>query len=117
MFLLSPAGTLRTLLALTLSAFCHLSYAQAPSCPPNIGFETGSFTGWQCKTGSVSETGSGNTLQLVNSAPLPDIHTLIQSNLVAGSKDFYGDFPMVPPNGSKYFVQLGNEQVGSRAEQ
>lgn len=83
-----------------------------PQVTPNIGFDDGSFTNWQCWTGSV-KTG---TPVLNAGYPVPGRHTIIDSQHPPGSFDAYGQFPMYSPNGSRYSLLLGNEEGGSQAE-
>ncbi len=87
------------------------SFAQ---CPPNIGFETGTFEHWECSVGSIS--GSDGTIQLdPPSGPVTGRHTINQ-NLPTAPRDFYGGFPTTCPNGSGYSIQLGNKLTGRQAE-
>lgn len=86
--------------------------AMSQNCPPNIGFEAGTFDNWQCSSGSVNRDG---TLNLSPSGPVADRHTLIANTLPQGT-DPYGGFPTSCPNGSGYSVRLGNSQAGGQAE-
>ena len=81
-------------------------------CPPNIDFETGTFAGWTCYTGSVSVQNATNVISLSASGPIPDRHTIISGK----GNDPYGGFPMLCPNGSGYSIKLGNETGGGQAE-
>jgi gliding motility-associated-like protein len=91
-------------------------FAQANSdCPPNIDFENGSFQNWTCYTGRVAAVGSQNVMTLIPSnGPVAGQHTLF----AAGNNelDYYGQFPVVCPNGSGYSVKLGNNEGGAGAE-
>jgi gliding motility-associated-like protein len=79
--------------------------AQTHSCPPpNIGFEEGNFEHWQCDTGTFDQAG---VLHLSPSPPMAMRHTLIDKNYPY-PKDYYGGFPALCPNGSKYCMVLGN---------
>ncbi len=91
--------------------FVFVSFTAASQCPSNIDFETGTFTGWQCYTGSFS---SGN-LVLNPSPPVTDRHTML-SFLPGDGADFYGGFPKNCPNGSGHSIQLGNASPGGQAE-
>ncbi|MGI8581060.1 MAG: gliding motility-associated C-terminal domain-containing protein [Chitinophagaceae bacterium] len=82
------------------------------NCPPNIGFENGSFNNWQCNSGSILRDGS---LNLSASAPVNNRHTIIQNNS-SGELDFFGKFPINCPNGSGYSIKLGNSVAGGEAE-
>jgi len=103
-------------LALILILFCIASFCASSQtlCPPNLDFEDGNFTNWTCKNGSVTTSGSGNTLNLVTGPPLTGRHTII--SFADTSTDKYGGFPVLCPNGSGYSVKLGNENTGSEAE-
>lgn len=94
-----------------LTSFC--GYSQA-TCPSNIDFETGNFNGWVCKTGSVSAVGGQNTINWTATGQATGRHTIIPSSNLAN--DFYGNFPVRCPNGSRFSVQLGNTGTGSQAE-
>lgn len=102
--------TIQYLFALILGIFtaCQVK-AQAGLCPSNLNFESGDFTGWECRTGSAS-----NALPLPTVGIVPGRHTII-SAATAGT-DPYGRFPEMCPNGSNYCVKLGNAQVGGLAE-
>ncbi len=91
--------------------FTVLSYGQ---CPPNIGFETGSFDHWDCSIGSISNV--DGSISLSASLPTAGRHTLFHNDgqLVL---DRYGGFPVNCPNGSNYSIRLGNNSTGRQAEQ
>ena len=89
-------------------------------CPRNIGFETGSFTYWQCYTGEISGTGRNfqstqrpAIISVYPSSPVYGVHTLIKRG--SGS-DQYGNFSLDAPNGSDYIIQLGNNDYNRGAE-
>jgi gliding motility-associated-like protein len=96
---------------LIFSAFSY-THAQQRACPPNIGFEEGSFNHWQCYAGLVDENGGVNVLPC---PPDPNRH-FVASNIYPPMVDPYGQFPINCPNGSGYSVQLGNSQTGRGAE-
>ncbi|HEV8079684.1 MAG TPA: hypothetical protein VGP43_03155, partial [Chitinophagaceae bacterium] len=81
-------------------------------CPPNIGFESGSFNNWNCFSGAIQRDG---TLNLSPGSPVADRHTII-ANSFPQSLDPYGGFPVNCPNGSGYSVRLGNSSAGGQAE-
>ncbi len=85
----------------------------AQKCPPNIGFETGNFDGWQCYTGSQVREGS---YTLNPSQPVFGRHTLL-ANTNVPDFDIYGNFPVNCPNGSGFSIKLGNESTGAQVEQ
>jgi gliding motility-associated-like protein len=91
------------------------SYSQ--ECPPNIDFENGNFNGWNCFAGSVSAATGSNVITLTNTGgPVPDQHTMFSSATDFGVLDYYGNFPVLCPNGSGFSVKLGNNTGGGRAE-
>jgi gliding motility-associated-like protein len=84
-------------------------------CPPNIDFESGNFSHWECKTGVVSSDLNVNQVTWSNSTlPEFDRHELIGPN--DASVDRYGGFPKHCPNSSRYSVKLGNDNTGKEAE-
>lgn len=111
--LLSCARVVRRLLCAVLF-FCAatVSYAQ---CPYNIDFETGTFDGWTCYTGSVAAVGGTNVISIIPSGgPVPDRHTMYTSG--TNELDPYGGFPVSCPNGSGHSIRLGNDKGGGQAE-
>ena len=101
-----------TLLVWSFIFFASRSHAQ--TCPPNIDFESGSFSGWTCYTGYTRAVNNTNEIQLNQSGPVADRHTMFNRN--QGLVDPYGGFPVTSPNGSAYSIRLGNEQGGAEAE-
>ncbi|MEO5999332.1 MAG: PKD domain-containing protein [Chitinophagaceae bacterium] len=90
--------------------------ANAQNCPPNIDFETGTFNGWTCYTGSVAAVGSQNVISLNPSGgPAPDRQTMYTAN-PANGMDPFGGFPVNCPNGSGHSIKLGNTSGGGEAE-
>jgi gliding motility-associated-like protein len=83
-------------------------------CPPNLDFENGDFSNWECRIGSVSGAGGVNTVNWFGIGEVPGRHTIIPAN--ANSQDPYGLFPQSCPNGSGYSIRLGNNQSGAQAE-
>ena len=81
-------------------------------CPPNIGFESGTFNNWDCFTGTILRDG---LLSLSPSVPVNDRHTLI-ANSYPQALDPFGGFPINCPNGSGFSVRLGNSIAGGQAE-
>src|ERR1700744_2872240 len=68
------------------------AYAQNPQMgcpPPNIGFETGDFTGWQCDTGGVTKNG---LIQVISSRPISNRQVVYDSTSYP-QLDPYGKFP------------------------
>lgn len=90
--------------------------ANAQNCPPNIDFETGTFNGWTCYTGSPEAINGRNAISLFPSGgPVSGRHTLFSAN-PGGGLDPYGGFPVNCPNGSGYSIRLGNDLAGTQAE-
>ncbi len=100
-----------------LFCFCFLLhnngriFAQG-SCPVNIGFEKGDFTGWVCYDGKIDTRG---VISTVPTAPIKGKHTLYK-NVAPQERDTFGGFPVNCPNGSGYSVKLGNHGAGSEAQ-
>lgn len=91
---------------------CSSCIGFSQSCPQNIGFELGDFTGWTCFTGNVSQA---NGVNVTLSPPDGNRHIILQ-NTIPQEKDYYGKFPVNCPNGSGYSVKLGNSGVQAQAE-
>jgi len=88
----------------------------AQTCPPNIDFENGTFSGWTCWAGNVFANGSSNQIVLNPSGgPMQGRHTLL-SAYQNNPLDEFGDFPVTCPNGSGYSIKLGNDLGGAEAE-
>lgn len=103
----------RLLLGILLLLSSNQLMAQAAvTCPANIGFEMGTFDNWECYEGVIKTDGS---LDLFNSPPISNVHTIIERGPTP-IMDPYGNFPMSCPNGSKYSVQLGNNETRAGAE-
>jgi len=89
-------------------------YAQ--NCPANIDFETGTFNGWTCYTGTPEAVNGVNIISLsLPSGPVPGRHTMYSSN-PGDELDEYGGFPKNCPNGSGHSIRLGNNLAGTQAE-
>lgn len=106
----------RTLPVLTLLYFMISGFSGlAQTCPPNIDFENGTFSGWTCYTGFTSAGGGQNTISLTPSGgAVPNKHTMYTSN--TGEVDPYGGFPVSCPNGSRHSIKLGSTEAGGQAE-
>jgi gliding motility-associated-like protein len=81
-------------------------------CPPNIGFEDGTFDHWTSYIGYVNPDGTVAVDAV--SGPVPNRQTLISKD--APGFDTFGHFPVNCPNGSKYSIRLGNSDTGRQAE-
>ncbi len=77
-------------------------------CPPNLGFENGDFSHWQCFEGQFDSIVRGKPVALT--APIKTRHTVFKAKDIP-DKDPYGDFPVTCPNGSGYSIRLGNNAV------
>lgn len=108
----------RILLPLLLFKAFLLSFyfsGSAQSCPYNIDFETGTFNGWTCYTGTTAASGGQNVISLSSSGgPVYDRHTMYTAN--SGGVDPFGGFPVSCPNGSGHSIRLGSTQAGGQAE-
>jgi gliding motility-associated-like protein len=93
---------------------CFIAAAQ--DCPPNIDFESGTFNGWTCFTGSSGEVNGVNTITLRNSGGAVNNRHTMYSSFPGGELDPYGGFPVNCPNGSGRSVRLGNNSAGTEAE-
>jgi gliding motility-associated-like protein len=88
----------------------------AQNCPPNIDFETGTFNGWTCYTGSVADIGGQNVISLSPSGGPVFDHHIMCSAIPGDGLDEYGGFPVNCPNGSGHSIKLGNNMGGAQAE-
>jgi gliding motility-associated-like protein len=88
--------------------------ASAQTCPPNIGFENGDFTGWECFNGFVSKSDGSLSLASTGNTPMPGRQQIISKG--SSGVDPFGGFPTLCPNGSNYSVQLGNTETPGIAE-
>ena len=96
-----------------VSLFSFQSFSQI--CPPNIDFESGDFNNWTCYTGNVSAAGGTNTIYLSpSSGPVPNQHTMYSAPTT--ELDYFGNFPVLCPNGSGHSIRLGNNTGGGQAE-
>lgn len=89
---------------------CAQSFKSTAQCPPNIDFEMGNFTNWQCHTGSFDGTINTNP-----TAPIPTLHDMF-STPPGNGRDAYGLFPKNCPNGSGHSIKIGNETTGRGAD-
>ena len=95
-----------------LLSFSYSSFGQA--CPPNIDFETGTFAGWTCYTGTTEAVGGKNQISLYPvGGPVYGHQTMYTGN---AGVDPFGGFPVNCPNGSGHSIRLGSTQAGGEAE-
>ena len=83
-----------------LILFLFISLKASSQIAPNIGFEDGTFSHWECYAGAINPTG---VISVTNTGPIFDRHTIIgkaSKNII----DPYGDFPILCPNGSKSWI-------------
>ena len=88
------------------------AYGQGSTCPPNIDFELGNFSNWQCMVGTTYTNGTKNVIDLTVSDPMMFRHELITA-ASAPQLDRYGKFPVLCPYGGGYTVKLGNDNAFS----
>ena len=104
------------LLSLGLVLFPGYFFANAQDCPPNIDFETGTFSGWQCYVGSSADVNGTNVISLYSSnGPVANRHVMYTANS-GDDVDQYGGFPVNCPNGSGHSIRIGNNSAGTEAE-
>jgi len=97
------------LLILTIAA----NKAALAQCPPNIDFEQGNFTGWNYTYGNYN--GTVTITPLPTPPPNPPRHQII-SAASTPTRDPWGNFPVLCPNGSGYSVKFGNTGTGTTAD-
>lgn len=102
----------RSLPAFLLLLVCMGVQNAMGQCPPNIGFEKGSFENWQTLKGRIERDG---TINMNVVAPDPTNHRILDANINGKETDDFGGFPVVCPNGSGHSVKLGMEAGGSDA--
>jgi gliding motility-associated-like protein len=90
------------------------SFSQNTNCPPNIDFELGDFSNWDCFTGSTFVQNGNNVISLFPSPPTPGRHEIITA--ANSGLDPYGNFPTLCPYGGNNSVKLGNNSTSSQAE-
>ena len=83
--------------------------AQQTSICLNADFELGDFTNWSASTGNCCP------LQITTPGLVNGRHTIMTGT--GADKWSLGLIPFIPPGGGTYTARLGNDQVGSRAEQ
>lgn len=99
---------------LILTGICQTLWTQPVLCPPNLDFESGNFSFWECRTGSVALINGVNEVEWTDFGRVPDRHDLIP--YTDSTLDYYGGFPRKCPNGSNYSIKLGNHSTGNEAE-
>ncbi|MEI8059620.1 MAG: hypothetical protein WCG67_05635, partial [Ferruginibacter sp.] len=90
----------KLILTISLLVLGNHLFAQ---CPPNIDFEMGNFTGWQCY---IQNGYTGGAPAPIQSPPIAGRHDML--SLVPGNgMDPYGSFPQNCPNGSGHSIRIG----------
>lgn len=99
------------LFLLTLLKFTAFSQSRTP----NIGFEDGTFTNWECSSGTVTANGNVQVVNVSPTAPIGGLFTIYgkESALVM---DPYGKFPVQCPNGSNYSVKINDNLAHAKAQ-
>ncbi|MBV9987466.1 MAG: gliding motility-associated C-terminal domain-containing protein [Chitinophagaceae bacterium] len=97
---------------LTILFFSFLFLRPCAQCPVNLGFESGNFSNWTCLAGAIDSVTQLRTAFPV--PPIPNRHTIYQKG--DQTKDPYGGFPVVCPNGSNYSIRLGNDSAFSQVD-
>ena len=100
--------------ALLVCCSCITAYTQ--DCPNNIDFETGTFDGWVCYTGTCASVNDQNIISINPGSPAFNRHTMYTYSPTGKELDPYGNFPVICPNGSNHSIRLGNDQGGGEAE-
>ncbi len=107
---------IKTILLLILACTTGCLQVSAQICPPNIDFENGSFSNWKAYRGGVSAATGSNVISLFETQPATGNHEIFSRASNALTTDYFGDFPVVCPNGSGYSVKLGNTGGGAEAD-
>ena len=104
----------KTFAALLLCMNTLQGVSQGVNCPPNIDFEMGDFTNWECRVGVVTSSPGSNMITWAYNGQTFNRHTIIPAS--STDVDRLGLFPQSCPNGSGYSIRLGNELSGAEAE-
>jgi len=91
---------------------CFQNFSAIAQCPPNIDFEFGNFSGWQCYSGLYT----GGTPTPGPVFPTPGRHNMY-SNPPGNGFDSCGFFPKNCPNGSGHSIRIGNQFTGATADE
>lgn len=106
---------MRTKILLLIVCLATLQTSFTQGCPPNLDFENGNFTNWECFTGNTTTTAGQNIINLFPSLPIPGRHEIITASTTP-ALDPYGGFPKLCPYGDRYSVKLGNDFSSGQAE-
>jgi len=110
-----PSMMVRSVAGLFLFlCFAGKTYSQS-TCPPNLDFENGDFSNWECFIGNTDTAAGKNRITLFPSPPTFNRHQIISAFNNPGM-DPYGGFPQLCPYGGNYSVKLGNTSTGAEAE-
>jgi gliding motility-associated-like protein len=88
------------LLFISTNAIAQLTYN-------NLGFEKGTFEGWECSSGTRTTT---NVFQMNPVGPPNTRHAIIGPSQ-KNELDPFGHFPVLCPNGSNYSIKLGSSDI------
>lgn len=102
------------LLCVCLCVLLQSAFSQG--CPPNIDFEAGDFSNWECFVGNTFVRNGVNVINLNPSPPTRGRHEIIAASDPVQDLDPYGKFPKLCPYGGRYSVKLGNNATGAQAE-
>ncbi|MEN9521704.1 MAG: hypothetical protein RL065_81, partial [Bacteroidota bacterium] len=88
--------------------------AQGTYCPPNIDFESGTFSKWNCFKGSVTAGAVGIT-SVLNYPTFANGPDTIQHVMKSSGLDTFGQFPTVCNfiPGNHFSVRIGDDQIGA----
>jgi gliding motility-associated-like protein len=93
--------------------FCFQTLSSSAQCPPNIDFEQGNFTGWQCAQARFVPPGVLSNYAVTG--PIAGRHDIITAATLP-ALDQYGFFPKLCPNGSGSSIRIGLETTGTNAD-
>jgi gliding motility-associated-like protein len=90
--------------------FTYKGNSQAGLCPNNMDFESGDFSNWTLRTGTMDNAGN----IFWDASPLPGRHLIIDA--ATAGYDPFGGFKENAPNGSAFSMKLGNQINGRGIE-
>ncbi|MEO6523899.1 MAG: gliding motility-associated C-terminal domain-containing protein [Mucilaginibacter sp.] len=104
----SPVYMLRRAIYIVTFLLLMIGNRSLAQCPVNMGFDMGTFQGWEGYTGTIHDP--DGTITLNNQGIVNGIHTIIARK--SKQTDPYAHFPVASPNGSNYVAMLGNDSRG-----
>lgn len=84
--------------------------------PNNIGFEKGNFDGWETSIGTRNRATGSIDIMDPPTSPVYGRHSILDATYNKNELDFFGGFPVVCPNGSKYSIKLGNKDPAGKMQ-